>query len=154
MHDGFAGSRPYDEYTALPGDGEDSDVSVSGVQGGAEVRDRGGTVAEDCEWAALIGASRIERVRWLHGGVLHPSEIKHAALREDDSFSDHVAKYADSEDRAYAQSLVTDFNDVPWRPPWWLKKDKLFGDDDIDRTDFQSIIHNDDYLEQPEELKP
>ena len=54
----------------------------------------------------------------------------------------------------YAQALVTDFHDDPWRPPWWLKRNQLYGDDETDRTTFQSRLYDDDYLDQPEDLKP
>jgi hypothetical protein len=30
----------------------------------------------------------------------------------------------------------------------------MWGDDETDRTSFQSILHHDDYLDQPEHLKP
>ncbi|MGB1606672.1 MAG: hypothetical protein ACPIOQ_78815 [Promethearchaeia archaeon] len=36
----------------------------------------------------------------------------------------------------------------------WLKGNEMYGDDEHDRTTFQSVIDADDYLDQPEHLKP
>ena len=36
----------------------------------------------------------------------------------------------------------------------WLKGNEMYGDDENDRTTFQSVIDADDYLDQPEHLKP
>ena len=38
-----------------------------------------------------------------NAGVLEPTQLKHTRLREDDSFSDHLAKYEDSEDQRYTR---------------------------------------------------
>jgi hypothetical protein len=150
--DGHAGNRPYDQYAALSEKGEES--GESGEPGGRLACDDHRTQPADCEWGSMLQASRIQRVRWLHGGVLNPEELTHRQLRADDSFSDHEAKYEDSEDERYATAYVTDFNDLPWRPPWWLKRNQLYGDDETDRTTFQSRLYDDDYLDQPEDLKP
>ena len=70
--DGFAGNRPYDAYAALQDDGDESVESEEGVTKvyDGDARDEGPTRADDCEWAQIVGASRIQRVRWLHGGDL------------------------------------------------------------------------------------
>ena len=86
--------------------------------------------------------------------MLNPEELTHRQLRADDSFSDHKAKYEDSEDERYATAYVPDFNDLPWRPPSWLKRNQLYGDDETDRTSFQSRLYDDNYLDQPEDLYP
>ena len=38
-----------------------------------------------------------------NAGVLEPTQLQHTRLREDDSLSDHLAKYEDSEDQRYTR---------------------------------------------------